>query len=74
MEVDKESDQISDIYPHWMAAHARLKNEFTENEKCHNLMSRLICAFYFALLVSSRHCIVLLGEKHFVVNVWMKFL
>ena len=27
---------------HWMAAHARLKNEFTEDEKCHNLMSWLI--------------------------------
>ena len=25
-----------------MAAHARLKNEFTEGDKCHNLMSRLI--------------------------------
>ena len=25
----------------WMAGHARLKNEFTEDEKCHNLMSRL---------------------------------
>ena len=23
---------------HWMAAHARLKNEFTEDKKCHNLM------------------------------------
>ena len=23
---------------HWMAAHARLKNEFTEDEKCHNLI------------------------------------
>ena len=39
MEVDEESDQKSDILPHWMAAHARLKNEFTEDEKCHNLMS-----------------------------------
>ena len=26
---------------HWMAAHAGLKNEFTEDEKYHNLMSRL---------------------------------
>ena len=24
--------------PHWIAAHAGLKNEFTEDEKCHNLM------------------------------------
>ena len=38
MEVDKGSDQKSDIQPHWMAGHARLKNEFTEDEKCHNLM------------------------------------
>ena len=27
-----------------MAAHARLKNEFTEDEKYHNLMSWLICS------------------------------
>ena len=41
MEVDQGSGQKSDIilYPHWMAAHARLKNEFTEDEKCHNLMT-----------------------------------
>ena len=26
-----------------MAAHARLKNEFTEDEKCHNLMSWFKC-------------------------------
>ena len=32
--------------PHWIAAHARLKNEFTEDEKCHNLMKWLIsCSF-----------------------------
>ena len=37
MEVDEGSDQKSDIQPHWMAVHARLKNEFTEDEKCHNL-------------------------------------
>ena len=43
MEVDEGSDQKSGVYPHWMAAHARLKNEFTEGEKCHNLMSWLIC-------------------------------
>ena len=29
----------------WMAAHARLKNEFTEEEKCHNLMRWLNCSF-----------------------------
>ena len=39
MEVNEESDQKSDIYPHWMAAHAHLKNEFTEDKKCQNLMS-----------------------------------
>ena len=36
MEVDEESDQKSDIYRH-MAVHARLKNEFAEDKKCHNL-------------------------------------
>ena len=35
MEVDEGSDQKTDIWPHWMAAHARLMNEFTEDEKCH---------------------------------------
>ena len=34
-------DQKSDLWPHWMAAHARLKNESTEDVKCHNLMSWL---------------------------------
>ena len=38
MEVDDGSDQKSDIYPHWMAAHAWLKND----ETCHNLMSWFI--------------------------------
>ena len=34
-----------------MAAHARLKNEFTEDEKCHNLMRWL--KFSFLLLLKS---------------------
>ena len=42
MEVDEGSDQKIRHLPHCLAAHARLKNEFTEDEKCHNLMSRLI--------------------------------
>ena len=33
MEVDEGSDQILDIYLHWMAVHAHLKNEFTEDKK-----------------------------------------
>ena len=45
MEVDEGSDQKSDIYPRWIAAHAHLKNEFTEDEKCHYLMRWLI--FYY---------------------------
>ena len=32
-----------------MAAHARLKNEFTEDEKCHNLMSWLIRQLFIRL-------------------------
>ena len=43
MEVNKESDQKSDIQPHWMAAHARLKNEFSEDEKYHDLIGWLKC-------------------------------
>ena len=35
----------SDIQSHWIAAHARLKNEFTKDEKYHNLMTWLICMF-----------------------------
>ena len=42
MEVDEGSDQTSDVWPQWIAAHACLKNEFTEGDKYHNLMSRLI--------------------------------
>ena len=42
MEVDEGSHQKSDIYPHWMAAHAHLNNKFTEDEKCHNLTRWLI--------------------------------
>ena len=38
MKIDEASDQTSDIYPHLMAAHARLKNKFTEDENYHNLM------------------------------------
>ena len=43
MEVDGEY-QITDIQPHWMAAHARLKNEFTEDEQYHNLMKWFKCS------------------------------
>ena len=42
MEVDEGSDQKSDIKPNRMSAHARLKNEFTEDEKYHNLLRWLI--------------------------------
>ena len=34
-------DQSSDIQPHWMAAHGRPKNEFTEDEKYYNHMTWL---------------------------------
>ena len=39
MEVDEWFGQNLDIFPHWMAVHVRLKNEFAEDEKYHNLMS-----------------------------------
>ena len=38
MEIEEGSEEKSDIQPHWMAVLARLKNEFTEDEKYHNLM------------------------------------
>ena len=41
MEVDKDSDQKSDVLCQWIAAHACLKIEFTEGDKCHNLMRGL---------------------------------
>ena len=41
MEVDKGSEEKSDVKRQWMAVHACLKIEFTEGDKCHNLMSRL---------------------------------
>ena len=43
MEVDEGSDQKSDILPHWMAVHACLKKEITEDKKNHNLMRWLVC-------------------------------
>ena len=33
-----------------MAAHVCLKKELVEDEKCHNLMSWLICAFVIHML------------------------
>ena len=41
MEVDEGSDQKSDVNA--IVAHVCLKIEFTEGDKCHNLMSRPIC-------------------------------
>ena len=41
MEVDEGSDQKSDILPHWMAAHVRLKKEFTEDEKSSHDMAHI---------------------------------
>ena len=35
------SRRRADMEPHWMTAHARLKNEFTEDGKYHNLMAWL---------------------------------
>ena len=34
-----------------MVAHARLKNEFTEDEKCYNLMSWLIYYLLYVLVM-----------------------
>ena len=52
MEVDEGSDQKLDIYRHWMAAHAHLKNEFTEDEKYHNLMNWLKYLLYLLLILT----------------------
>ena len=47
MEVDQVSDHKSDIFHHWMAAHACLKDEFTEEgEKYYNLMRWLISKIF----------------------------
>ena len=32
--------------PHWIAVHAHLMNEFTEDEKCHDLMRWLNCIYF----------------------------
>ena len=55
MEVYEGSHQISDILLHWTAKHVRLKNEFTEDEKYHYLMSWLNYGFL---------CITFLGPLH----------
>ena len=49
-EVDEGSDQKSGTYPHWMAAHGRLKSEFMEDEKCHKLISWLIYSIHCKLI------------------------
>ena len=51
MEVDEGSDIKSDMWPHWMTAHAHLKNEFTEDEKCHNPICSL-CSLQYNILIS----------------------
>ena len=38
--------------PHWMAAHAHLKKEFTEDEKYQNLMSWLINVVLYASVLT----------------------
>ena len=58
MEVDKGSDQKSDILPHWMAAHACLKNEFTEDEKYHSLIST-----YFNHLTGAEYLDTCIAKK-----------
>ena len=51
MEIDKGSDQKSDVLPQCIAAHARLKIEFTEGNKCHNRKSaQLQSVLYQAVL------------------------
>ena len=59
--------------PHWIAAHARLKNEFTEDEKCHKIMSWLIFQHTFMSMfcakwesVQFRNCLAQSGNSHFV--------
>ena len=65
------SDQKSDIYPHWRAAHARLKNEFTEDEKYHNrtrwLNDHVFFLFQFFFLypeTSYSTCVLRLWPMH----------
>ena len=45
-EVWKKTKGPSKNQPYWMAAHVHLKNEITEDEKYHNLMSWLKCCNY----------------------------
>ena len=58
MDVNERSDKKSDIQSHWMAAHARLKNEFTVDEKCHNLIG------------STVSCCTLFGNLQSDLNIW----
>ena len=43
-EIDEGLDQELDILLHYMAEHAHLKNDFTEDEN-HYLVLQLICSF-----------------------------
>ena len=48
---------------HWIAAHARLNNGFTEDEKCHNLMSWL--NYRFSIFMIGIVVVMIFGSKMF---------
>ena len=60
-------DKTLEIYALWMTAHARLKNEFTEGDKCHNLKSWLIIMLFIALgwhnMAKNEHIYFYLGQS-----------
>ena len=47
-----------------MAAHAYLKNEFTEDKKCQNLMSWLICRGDVSLAVSDAEVFIEMKKRY----------
>ena len=70
MVIDEGSNQKPDIYPHWMAALACLKKEFTEDEKYHNLMTWLNYCIRFRDLRNYEFFLVHVESLTFMKYAW----
>ena len=64
----------SDLQPHWMAAHARLKNDSTEDEKCHNHVSWLKWSQNHSILNTSRFATYATQPEHNQILLSMRLL
>ena len=68
MEVGEGSNQKSDVQPQWIAPHACLKIEFTEGDKCHNLMSWLNSLVKWLCLLINQPCLPVMKRTDFAIK------